>query len=249
MPHPDLSGAGLLGLIMKALQFSLSSLEDVHKFFRQYRCHPPTGWWFRGQANSSWPLLPKAGRTEFYLPDNRATGRFKSWSKQAIAYDQNIPQNSWERLAVAQHYGLATCLLDWTYNPLVALYFACAQQPANDGAVYCYFPDLFVKEEKLDMNTAECDGIGFVPRAISRRIIQQRSVFTAHIPTNVPLQVKPIVIIKDHPNLIQLMVPASLKVEIIEMLDDYGINQVTLFPDLEGLSSYINWETAHMVKR
>jgi hypothetical protein len=35
----------------------------------------------------------------------------------------------------------------------------------------------------------------------------------------------------------------ELKNELLQTLDDYGLNQVTLFPGLDGWSSHINWET------
>ena len=54
---------------------------------------------------------------------------------------------------------------------------------------------------------------------------------------------------KGHPDLVELAIPAALKSEILIMLDDYGINRVTLFPDLDGLSQHINWETVRMLER
>lgn len=46
------------------------------------------------------------------------------------------PKNDKEFLFLAQHYGLPTRLLDWTYNPLIALYFACCSNFDKDGIVY-----------------------------------------------------------------------------------------------------------------
>lgn len=223
--------------------FTLSKTEHIHPFFRAYRSHPPTGWWFRGQADESWSLLPKAGRPEYLLPDSRSYGRFYSWSKQAVAYDAALPENDWERLAIAQHFGLATCLLDWSYNPLVALYFACVDLPEANGAVYCYDPEVFVDERVLNLKSAECNGAAFTPRAISPRILSQRAVFTVHLPTHNEIQVKESAVLPGEPNLAKLVIPASLKIELLNLLNDYGINHVMLFPDLEGLSKHVNWVT------
>jgi hypothetical protein len=234
---------------MDAKTYTLKVPEEVHVFFRGYRCHPPTGWWFRGQADETWSLVPKAGRAQYSLPDGRGYGRFRSWSRQAVAYYADIPENDWERLAIAQHFGLATCLLDWTYNPLVALYFACAEVSDKSGAVFCYNPDLFLDEKIVDLETANCSGAAFVPRAISPRILSQRAVFSVHLPAAREILVKSSGATPDQPNLAKLIVPASLKGALIELLNDYGISRVSLFPDLDGLSRHVNWETEEIVKR
>ncbi len=176
-------------------------------------------------------------------------GSFSKWSKQAIAYIPELPENDWERLAIAQHHGLATCLLDWTYNPLVALYFACSEEPKSDATVFCYEPDHFIVESKLDLSEAVCPGSGFMPRAIAPRILNQQAVFTVHLPVDETVLVGLHPVWKDHPTLVRLEIPAKLKPELLSMLDNYGINAVGLFPDLEGLSRHVNWETQNIVER
>lgn len=234
---------------MEPTRHSLDSLESLHRFLRGYQPHAGLGWWYRGHADSSWTLIPKAGRPEYSLPDGRHVGRFRHWCRQAIAYLPSLPDNEWERLALAQHYGLATSLLDWTANPLVALYFACNDLPNANGALYCHMPRTFVNPESLSVEATGLVGVAFTARSISTRILNQRGCFTVHNPPDQPVICRESEHIKDAPDLIELTIPYSLKPGILSMLDDYGINRVTLFPDLDGLSGHINWETTKMVVR
>ena len=82
--------------------------------------------------------------------------------------------------------------------------------------------------------------------------MNQRAVFTVHLPVDNEIVVKPInnpfSDQKSDPNLAKIVIPATLKEELLTVLNDYGVNQVTLFPNLEGLSSHVNWETQKMAK-
>lgn len=221
---------------------------DLHKVFRAYRAHSGMGWWFRGHARTEWKLIPKAGRPDFFLPNNRDLGRFNYWRKQAIAYMPTLPSNDWECLAVAQHFGLVTRLLDWTENPLVATYFAVVEQFDADGAVWMFQPEMYVQEDALGLNV-EGVGYAFIPRAISARIINQKAMFTVHSPPDKEIEVRQNISLKDDVNLARIVIPKELKQEVLEHLNDYGLNSVTLFPDLDGLSRHVNWQTAKMVTR
>ena len=225
----------------------LTNTLDLHRFFEGYRAHPPVGWWFRGHSDATWLLVPKAGRPEYFLPNNRDLGRFKSWTDRAVAYLGSLPTDKWECLALAQHYGLATRLLDWTYNPLVATYFACREQPDRDGAVLCFEPLAFVSA--TTPLSARVPALGMIPRAISPRLLNQSSVFTVHGPPSQPADAQPHPSLKDSVNLARLVIPAEMKADLLRNLNAYGINAVTLFPDLDGLSTHANWETRSMASR
>lgn len=234
---------------MKPKYLTLTDLEMLHLVFRGYRSHDGMGWLFRGQADAAWDLLPKAGRKEFFLPENRDLGRFWSWARQALAYS-SLPSSDLEQLAIAQHHGLATRLLDWTMNPLVACFFACSEYGQKDGAIYIYeTPDKFVSEEStIDLLKKNAGVFAFFPKSISPRVLNQKGIFTVHCDASRKIEVKESRLGDGEPNLLVLTIPAKLKEDVTRHLEDYGIDKSVLFPDLDGLSAHINRKTLRMRK-
>ena len=233
---------------MKIQLMKVSDLQSLHVMFRSYRAHDGFGYWFRGQADAKWKLLPKAGRPEFLLPESRDLGRFNDWRNQAIAYG-DLPSSAIAQLAFAQHHGLATRLLDWTMNPLVACFFACCELQSEDGAVHILdSPENLVLDEMPINGLAEVVGtFGYIPQAISPRVLNQRALFTVHCDAATEIAVRESRL-GGEPNLSKLIIPSAMKPEVIKLLDDYGINRVTLFPDLDGLSAHINVKTLGMTR-
>lgn len=222
----------------------------LHAFFEGFYNAHGFGWIFRGQADKEWPVVPAAGRPTYATPAHRGgtpkdLGRFRAWCEVACAF-ATLPANEWERLAFAQHHGLATRLLDWTNNPLVATYFAVNSAPSMDGAVYCYLPASYIDE-----NVARLGKIGQVAgyraRSVAGRIVTQGATFTYHPDPRVPLVGTLRENLSGRSDLVRITIPAINKDEIRETLDKYGVNEMRLFPDLDGLSRQVNWKTALMV--
>ena len=234
---------------MKIFTHKPEDIETFHKLFRAYRSHDGFGHWFRGQSNVAWPLLPKAGRVEYYLSENRDLGRFHDWCIHAVAYC-TLPPTKIESLSIAQHHGLATRLLDWTMNPLVAAYFCCIENQQTDGSIYVLETPENLVEDDLDFEfLKKYNGVvGYMPKFISPRMLNQRALFTIHCDAKNEIPIIESVVKNGEPNLTRILIEAKLKQEIIKMLDDYGINQVSLFPDLDGLSIYMNNKTELMKK-
>jgi len=234
---------------VNAKQITIPSLEFFHSILRGFRHHEGAGVWFRGQSDSSWSLLPKAGRSSHYLPDNRDLGRFNAWRHDAYPYLDVDIQRDFEMLAYAQHHGLATRLLDWTANPLVAAYFSVSADADKDGLIFCYSPEVFVDLETAKIRQDGLHGAGLITPAFDGRMLNQKGLFTVHSPPDASLEVQPISFMPEEPNLHILVIPAELKEDLRLQLGDYGITEHFIFPDVDGVARHINADTELMAKK
>ncbi len=231
----------------------INSLADFVEIVVKY--FPNNKWIFRGQTDISDSLRPKAGRDEYFLsnPKEDDLARFNKWSEEAVAFYPKLPRNDLERLALAQHYGLATRLLDWTANAVVALYFATEENqksPGNsDGGVFIYRKPTAINLKIKNLKS--CKKIRFYkPRPVDRRIMAQDGVFTFHPKPEKTLKAKPFALKKgtNEPdgNLVVLHVPVNKKRILQEELRAIGILARSVYPDIEGLSKSINYVTHWM---
>lgn len=161
----------------------VSATSDLFDRLAQFK--RDTRWKFRGQADSDWPLAPKAARSAYVHYDDKKS--FRQWERGAIQHLELGKLSIWERLAVAQHHGMATRLLDWSHNPLVACFFAANELPEKDAAVYA----LRVKRRTIDEQISPFDMTGVIkyyqPNVSSQRMANQLGHFTAHCPPDLAL--------------------------------------------------------------
>jgi hypothetical protein len=98
--------------------------------------------WFRGHASTHWNLTPKLYRNEFKGSNETEIRQEFQIRAQQLIQGGRFPADKWEWYFLMQHYGAPTRLLDWTDNPLVALYFALHDphcdpaEPDGDVAVW-----------------------------------------------------------------------------------------------------------------
>lgn len=90
---------------------------------------------YRGVGNSKFQLETSLMRIENHFMESHLLRNFKKYSKSLLRDSNNV----WELLSVAQHYGLPTRLLDWSFSPYVALHFATSEisKFKDDGAIWC----------------------------------------------------------------------------------------------------------------
>ena len=90
---------------------------------------------FRGMSDYKWDLIPSIARSDLRddSTEHEMVNEFMTLRPEAF---QDLHSN-FELLAKMQHYGLPTRLLDFTTNPLIALYFACEKNSDINARVIC----------------------------------------------------------------------------------------------------------------
>jgi hypothetical protein len=199
---------------------------------------------FRGHQSANWLLQPRLARMS--IPDASVIGAeaelLDSFRRRCLPYLGPGTQNEWDLLAIAQHHGLATRLLDWTENALVALWFAVQKGPlSGDGAVFALVP---VPDDFTDMQIEPLKvrrTMFFRPSHLNSRIVTQSAWLSVHY-FNKSGHFSNLETVPRYRRRVQKVLVSEAAFENLRSeLNRVGINDASLFPDLDGLSRHLNW--------
>jgi hypothetical protein len=221
----------------------------------------PVVW--RGLARSSYTNMSSLVRLseDFEHLERHLIRNFRKY-----AHREAPGPTMWDWLSLAQHHGLPTRLLDWTFSPLVALHFATASWPEDEAVllgVDCEgahellprrLGQVYEREGSLVFTTEMLAGLApdleafdaltedepfvvfFEPPSLDERIVNQAAVLSAisdptcHMEDWMDL----------HPDLWRAWrIPADVKAEARERLDQGHINERLLMPGLDGLAAWL----------
>lgn len=262
--------------------------------------------YFRGQSkrvHENYPLKPSIARYPHLgkLPlaerDQLECEVLDTFSNHLLSYVQHRPLTPWEELAIAQHHGLPTRFMDWTTNPLVALYFAVRNTDGrvSDSAVYVLisqpkrYADLKRDQsgqvkpvadsatspvdtphhednpyEHFGLNDEEGAAIGSSVTSAEEPDEIAADVGPLELPTpfkiteNIiydPPHVSPRIRAQDgvllacwqpmqeldEKDYLEIVIKQSAHDEIRRRLDQYGVFDKQLFPDLDGIAKWLKY--------
>ena len=228
------------------------------------------GWAFRGLPNADWQLMSSLSRyLRSFVPDTaswrqREERALRIFRRKAHNYlpDASVLDDDIRCLALMQHHGAPTRLLDFTKSPFVAAFFALNKTAVSSAVFALDTPTLWsaapaaeptLRGDVIDPRVHGNFGRHFAsnskaiiwvgePEAMDRRLVAQSGTFVVPGVLDQPLDE----IIRQYETgtalIKKIVLPPSIRREAMLSLYRMNITHATLFPDLDGLSRSIGYE-------
>lgn len=223
---------------------------------------------FRGLSHAEYDLLPSLNRIckdNLYL-EKPLLRNFEKYASLDIS-DKN---NFWEIVSLAQHHGLPTRLLDWTFSPYIAAHFATENIEYNkcDCAIWCldfvaasnYMPIAFQEKLQEDMaNGFSIEGLRIIVENFEglKRMEDNGEPFPIFFePSSIDNRIinqyslfsvmsDPNVLIstwlEKYPKLgYKIIIPSNVRMEIRDKLDQINMTERLIYPGLDGLCKWLS---------
>jgi hypothetical protein len=206
------------------------------EFFQFIEERKHTRWVYRGSGSRAYDCKPSAGRVKEFEPLYEVRV-FRAFQHSAGLFVGATPANDWEWLALAQHHGLPTRLLDWTMNPLVAVFFAVSSGKADEAAVvYAHsIDDKEIIDPLVLPDPFGISNVGFLlPTRAVPRIVSQRGLFSAHPNPNQPWM-------PPDAEKNTFIIEPQYRARFRRRLFALGIDDSHIWADLDGLCATLKW--------
>ena len=201
---------------------------------------------FRGQ-NMDWPLIPQIGRVSLHKARAREEEyMLRDFFTYARSHLRKEDLTKLEKLSIAQHYGVPTRLLDWTEDPLTALYFATNDGPKSiaSGVVWTFSFEInhpIILNPSRNFDPFQDNQFwAYRPDHLITRQYSQSAWFTIHPLTQRKGKYLDFEEIDDASIRVdKFIIPPSGKGFIAGVLRDFGINKYSIFGDLDSLGQSV----------
>ena len=211
---------------------------------------------FRGSGDPSFSLTPTIGRSSDYSL-RREIAVLAAFQRRMPQFGHSSGLDRWDELALAQHHGIPTRLLDWTTNPLVAAHFAATASPRSvsvklgrtvlDAApekkhVDCVIIATRVRNTQVVDREVSRDpfalaSVGFfIPRTVSGRIVSQAGLFSIHPQPDLPWE-EPLRTASN-----KFLIPGDMRDFFLRRLFYLGIDPLYVMGGLDGLGARLAWQ-------